>query len=142
MAERKFPLHRLLGQVPGVRWLVAAFVVISFACATLMQFVGKAEFSSFGLALWWAVQTVTTVGYGDVTPTTATGKAIAGVLMVSSVALITLVTATISASYVARMQHKRGVVDPLLVEAIDKLEARLDAIETKLDALAGSATPR
>ena len=150
--ERKIPLHRVLGQVPGVRWLVAAFVLVSLGCALLMQLVGRAEFSSFGLALWWAVQTVTTVGYGDVTPTTTTGRVIAGVLMVVSVALVTLVTATISASFVSRMQHKRGVIDPQLLaavhqleerlEAIDKLDQRLDAIEAKLDALSESAAPR
>jgi voltage-gated potassium channel len=142
MVGHKIPLHRVLGTVPGVRWLVAAFVAVSLICATLMQFVGRSEFSSWGEALWWAVQTVTTVGYGDVVPTTTSGKAIAVVLMVFSVAIVTLVTASISASFVARMQHKRGVIDPRLNEAIDKLDQRLDVIEAKLDELTRSASAR
>ena len=50
-----------------------------------------------GRALWWSVQTVTTVGYGDVTPQNAKGQFVAGVLMVAAIALISLLTASIAA---------------------------------------------
>jgi voltage-gated potassium channel len=132
VVSRRIPFHRVLGTVPGVRWLIASFIVVSFGCAVLVRIVAGDQFPTFGIALWWAVQTVTTVGYGDVTPTSVVGRSIAAVLMVVSVALVTLVTASISAAFVARMQQKRGFGDPRVLEAVDRLDKRLEAIEARL----------
>jgi voltage-gated potassium channel len=130
--DGKFPLHRVLGTVPGVRWLVAGIVGVSLGCALLARLLVPDDFSSFGNAAWWAVQTVTTVGYGDVTPRSATGRAIAAVLMIFAVAVISLISASISASFVARMQQKRGVADHQLFERIDQRLARIEAELAKL----------
>ena len=54
---------------------------------------------SFGAALWWAATTITTVGYGDLSPVTPVGRVAAVVLMVSGVSLFGLVTANVSAKF-------------------------------------------
>lgn len=59
--------------------------------------------SSFGDAIWWAFVTITTVGYGDLAPVTATGRAIAVGLMIGGIALIGVVTATLASWIVERV---------------------------------------
>jgi voltage-gated potassium channel len=129
---RNIPLHRVLGDVPGVRWLVAGIGAAVVGCAVLARIIAPSDFPSIGRALWWSVQTVTTVGYGDVVPTSDAGRSIAAVLMIVGVAFVTLVTASISAAFVGRVQRRRGTFDPHLLEAIDRVEQRLAAIEAEL----------
>ena len=128
--ERKIPLHRVLGTVPGVRWLVAAFVLVSLGCALLMQLVGRAEFSSFGLALWWAVQTVTTVGYGDHVPSTKEGQIVGAMIMIAGIGFLTVFTATITAAFVegARQRLGRGQNEEIL-KRLDRIEKHLERLD-------------
>ena len=63
-------------------------------------------FTSFGLACWWAVQTVSTVGYGDVAPHTDAGRAIAAAVMIFGMALIPIVTSVIIAILTAQWRHE------------------------------------
>jgi voltage-gated potassium channel len=128
--EHRPRLARVVGTVPGVRWLVAAIVAVSLACALLAWLVAREDFPTLGRALWWAAQTVTTVGYGDVTPVTTAGRLVGGVLMVAGFATLTLVTASISAGYVNRLQQRRrqGELDVLL-ETLRRIERRLERLE-------------
>lgn len=82
---------------------------ITFGLAT----VGAAVFAlvepshSLGKAFWWAFVTMTTVGYGDITPQTAAGKVIAVVLMFGGVGVLALISASI-ASYLVDLRMKEG----------------------------------
>ena len=58
--------------------LATTFVGLAFAGAVAIRLLDEESFPSFGQAVWWALQTVTTVGYGDVVPAGATGKVIGG----------------------------------------------------------------
>ena len=80
--------------------------------------------TSLGDALWWAVVTATTVGYGDVSPVTLEGRLIAVFLMFTGIGVIGVFTATV-ASYFFEQEQKD----------VQTMTARLDAIEKKLDAL-------
>jgi voltage-gated potassium channel len=82
--------------------------------------------------MWWAIQTVTTVGYGDVVPTTTYGKAVASLLMVVGITLLSVLTATVTAALVesARVRRHLGETDP--TEKLDAISARLDRIEARL----------
>ena len=89
-------------------------------------------------ALWWAVTTVTTVGYGDRYPVTGTGRLIAVVLMGVGIALLGVMTASIAAWFVGRMNETQEIeeatktsLDDVLTE-VRRLHARLDALEPHL----------
>jgi voltage-gated potassium channel len=127
-------LVRVVGTVPGVRWLVAAVVGISLGCALLARLIAEEDFPTFGRALWWAVQTVTTVGYGDVTPSSTEGRVVASILMVVGFATLTLVTASISAGFVDRVQRQRRERElGALLEALQGIEQRLERLERRPD---------
>jgi voltage-gated potassium channel len=94
--------------------------------------------------MWWAIQTVTTVGYGDVTPGRAAGRIVATVVMLWGVAFLAILFATITSTFVARAERERDeqqaateLGEHARSEArFDALGARLDRIEAPLDRLA------
>ena len=89
--------------------------------------------------MWWAIQTVTTVGYGDVTPSNVTGRLVAALVMLQGLAFLAIVTAAITSSFVARASREYDAAQAKEeVSDQQKLEARLDAIDRKLDTLAAS----
>jgi voltage-gated potassium channel len=126
-------LKRVFGSVPGVRWLVGAFVAVALGAAIVVRLIASADFPTFGEALWWSIQTVTTVGYGDVAPETSEGRVVAGVLMIAGIASISLVTAAISAGFVRRQQERRSdSAEVRVLDALARIEARLDELEQRL----------
>ena len=129
---------RFLNNTPTVRSaasvIVAANVAIVLLAAVAMRVFDAKDFPHFGRSLWWAVQTVTTVGYGDATPKTALGQIIAAVVMLQGVAFLAVVTATITSAFVARAQHQYGGQ----AERWEHVDQRFDELARRLDALAGS----
>ncbi len=81
--------------------------------------------STIGDAFWWAMVTVTTVGYGDVSPVTGEGRLIAVVLMIVGVGFIGVFTATIT-SYFFDQERNQEATDT--AQRLDRIEAKLDAI--------------
>ena len=68
--------------------LALAFVTLGLAGAIVMRIADPENFPSLGLAFWWAIQTLTTVGYGDHVPTTTAGRLVGAVEMVLGVSFI------------------------------------------------------
>jgi voltage-gated potassium channel len=131
-ARRRYPLlERIFGTVPGVRWLVGGIVATTFACALVMRVLDSEEYPSFGLAFWWAIQTVTTIGYGDVTPSRWEGRVVASILMIAAVATISLLTASIAAAFVERRRRASQQGDPVQV-ALERIEQRLERLEQRV----------
>lgn len=90
--------------------------------------------TTFGTALWWALTTITTVGYGDVYPVTTQGRVVAGVLMVAGVALLGAVTATLSSTLVARVTADGPRrTDRPLASATSDLEAEVARLRSLLE---------
>ena len=85
--------------------------------------------------IWWAWVTVTTVGYGDVVPQTASGRVFAVVLMLMGISMLSLITANISAYLMARGTEKEIRLEQRELKKLMLVEDRLDLIEAKLDRL-------
>ena len=127
--------------------LALTFVILAFIGAIVIWLVDRHDFPTFGLAVWWSLQTVTTVGYGDVVPTTEIGRVIGGVELVMGVSFIAFLTAGVTSTVIERARggtdaaqsalrerEARAILDALAETktAITALDARLDTIESKL----------
>lgn len=108
-----------------VALLTGLLVVIAGATISVAD---KNEFPSIGLGMWWAITTVTTVGYGDVVPHTVAGRVIASALMFVGIGFLSMLTATIASSFVSGDAEASG---PTLNDVMSKLES----IERRLDGL-------
>lgn len=78
--------------------LVISVVAILFLAALPMRHI-EPSFDSYADALWWAIVTMTTVGYGDLYPETTVGRLIASVLMLIGIGMIGLVTGTVASIF-------------------------------------------
>ena len=130
--ERK--LSRVLSEPPNVR--VAAGVIVSTTAVVvagggiLMRVLDHSEYPNVWVGMWWALQTVTTVGYGDVTPKNPSGRIIAAFVMLQGIAFVTIVVAAITSIFVARASGERGVAED---QAEQRIETRLDVMDERLD---------
>lgn len=117
-------------------------IVVTIISGVLMRWVDKTDFDSIWDGLWWAVQTVTTVGYGDAVPTTATGQVLATLVMLTGIGFIAVVTAAITAAFIesARRRLAAEADDPLDDPAEDKILRKLDEVIERLDRLEKSAS--
>jgi voltage-gated potassium channel len=93
----------------------------------------ESEFSTFGVSLWWAVQTVTTVGYGDVVPTSDLGRVVGTIVMLLGIGFVTVITASITAIFVENARQRYGSqLDQAEMTALERIDERLDRIEAIL----------
>jgi voltage-gated potassium channel len=82
----------------------------------------------------WALQTVTPVGYGDVTPHNLSGRIVAAFVMLEGIAFLTIVIAAITSTFVARAQRERAAQGQATgLEPAPRIEARLEHLEERLD---------
>jgi voltage-gated potassium channel len=144
LIERR--VARFLHEPPSVREaaavIVTATVVVVVAGGFLITVVDSEEYPNLGVALWWALQTVTTVGYGDVAPREVGGRIVAGVVMLQGIAFIAIVTAVITSTFVARAEREYAAArekDELSDREL--IEKRFDELERKLDAIAAAQGP-
>jgi voltage-gated potassium channel len=89
--------------------LFLSFVLILFSSSAIYYLENEAQpeqFSSISASIWWAVATLTTVGYGDIYPITAGGKIFAGFIALVGVGIVAIPTGIISASFVEAVKEK------------------------------------
>lgn len=88
-----------------------AFILLVLS-STLMYYIENAvqpeNFASIGHSFWWAVATLTTVGYGDVYPITAIGKVLSAVIALIGIGFIALPTGIISSAFIERIQVNKS----------------------------------
>jgi voltage-gated potassium channel len=110
--------------------------VMTVGAGVLMTIVDHDNFDSIGPGLWWAAQTVTTVGYGDDVPTSFAGQLLAVLVMLLGVAFVTVVTASITSSFVERSRRDRepSAAETASAEQLRELNERLERIEAALRA--------
>jgi voltage-gated potassium channel len=142
--------RRIVNARSVVIGLAVTFLGLAFVGAIVMRIADPDDFPSLGLAFWWALQTVTTVGYGDVVPTTTVGRFIGSIEMVLGISFIAFLTAGVTSTVIQRSSAEAQAVErahdernaetilDALVEtrqAITQLDARLDRIESKITAV-------
>src|SRR4051812_6954364 len=94
--------------VRNAAWLIMGVTLAATFVGSLTVWIfDKRDYDSYGNALWFTLQTVTTVGYGDVTPTTAFGRVVGGIVMVVAIAFLTMATAVVTSVFVEAGQRKR-----------------------------------
>jgi voltage-gated potassium channel Kch len=133
-------MTRFLSEPPSVRTaaavIVTATTVVVIASGVLIRLLDHDEYSNIWVGMWWALQTVTTVGYGDVTPKNPTGRIIAAFAMLQGIAFLAITTAAITSTFVARAskdREKARAADEDNAEV--RIEARLVSIDQRLDRL-------
>jgi voltage-gated potassium channel len=129
-------IERAVGSNRILLFLAGATIALSFAAGLLVHVIDDQDFPTVGAGIWWAIATFTTVGYGDVVPTTPIGRTVAGVVMVFGITFISLITALVTSALVTREQRRRQKLDdaahPPVHETLARIEQRLEAIEQRL----------
>src|SRR4029450_9503355 len=89
LIERR--IEHFMRQPPSVRnaagVIVIATAVVTVGAGALISLIDRDEYPNVGVGLWWAIQTVTTVGYGDVAPKDVVGRVVAALVMLYGVAV-------------------------------------------------------
>ena len=113
--------------------VIAVATTLVAVAGLLARLVEPDTFTSLGLSYWWAVVTVTTVGYGDVVPESVAGRIVGAMLMLTGLALIpTLTSLTVSALISKRRRTDQERIERLEAEqavVLARIEERLERIE-------------
>ena len=117
----------------AVSVIVTATAVVVAGGGVLIRVLDPHEYSNVWVGMWWALQTVTTVGYGDVTPTHSSGRIVGVIVMLYGIAFLTITIAAITSTFVARAQHERDLAEANTEhDEQEQIEARFDELSTRL----------
>jgi voltage-gated potassium channel len=109
---------------------MVAVIALSLALiAAIVEWAVDPGIGSFRDSLWWAIVTVTTVGYGDVVPTSTGGRIVASVLMLAGVSAIPIATSLVVSVFISRLQAQQHAED---ADERQDLIDRLERIEQAL----------
>ena len=124
-------------------YLVVATWLIAIVVFGIVQRIADPHtYPTIWLAWWWAIQTVTTVGYGDVVPQQTAGKVVAALLMVGGLSFLSILTATITSMFVARRQETARAQgeDPVMQELL-RLSDKIESLEEEVKGSRLSSPP-
>jgi voltage-gated potassium channel Kch len=133
-------LDRVLARATRPRGAAVVIATVSTSITVgagiLMTVADHNTFPSIGSGLWWAVQTVTTVGYGDHVPANVAGRLVASLVMLVGIGFLTVITAAITGTFVSRSrrEHTPSAGATSTAEQLQQISGRLERIE---DALTG-----
>ena len=119
----------------GATVIAVVTTIATVAFGLLKRTIDHQNFTTLGQGLWWSVQTVTTVGYGDHVPTNTAGRLVAALVMLLGLAFLAVITAAITSSFVARASESRPRRDrptPATEHDVRAINERLDRIESLL----------
>ncbi len=91
---------------------------VTIIAGLLMRLTDPHTYPNIWLGLWWAIQTTTTVGYGDVVPSSVGGRVLAALVMIVGIGFITVTTAAVTSTFVEAARRRRTAEkeDPLTAE--------------------------
>ena len=151
LVRRRFEAFRRnpLSVLRAMAVIIVATLVSVMVGGVLITVVDREEFPDLGTGLWWALQTVTTVGYGDVTPENTGGRLVGALFLLEAISFVTIVTAVLTSSFVERARQQQladsetadGVGIEQLTAQLSEITSRLERIQQTLDP-GGSAGAR
>ena len=124
-----FGLLETLFNSRRLRTILAALIFFILLFGYLF-YVSEPDVRNLGDGIWWALVTITTVGYGDITPVTTLGRVVASSLMLLGLGLIATITAIVSAKFIQNFVDHHTNDDVL--EKLDEMQLELDDIKKKL----------
>ena len=138
LIERR--MSKFLREPPSVRLaasvIVTATAIVVVGGGALIRILDPGEYPTIWVGMWWSLQTVTTVGYGDVTPHKAIGRIVGAVVMLEGIAFLAIITAAITSTFVARAQREQELAGEEDIEAVvAKMESRFDQVDDRLERL-------
>jgi len=113
----------------------AFFVVVLIFCSVLFFLLESGvnpEVSTYEDSLWYVIQTITTVGYGDVVPITQWGRLVGVIAMISAIAISSLLTAATTSSLMDKLREDREKLAKKSGNYIKELENRISNLELKM----------
>jgi voltage-gated potassium channel len=126
-------MHAILEERKSFYAAVYIFLVVFVIASSLIYYaehkVHPNGFQSIPDAMYWALITLTTVGYGDVTPVTAMGKIIAALAAISGVVVMALLTGIVATAFSAHMDQKKQFFEAQVREALR--DGKIDQDEHK-----------
>jgi voltage-gated potassium channel len=118
----------------AIRVIIAAYVTSMLVGGLAIWLVDPRDYPDIWLAFWYVLQTITTVGYGDATPTEPIGRVVGAVIMLVAIASLSILTAFITSAFVeARQAERRARSDVDDAAERAQLEARLSEIVERLE---------
>jgi voltage-gated potassium channel len=130
--------ERFLAHPSSLRYATTTIIAVTVAMvlvgAVAIRVFDRQEYPTFGSALWFTLQTVTTVGYGDNTPARPIGRFVAAAVMLTAIGLITVVTAVVTSLFMQAAEKRVGEADRVdQASVMARLEASLTSISERLD---------
>lgn len=112
--------------------LLILFTVLLLAAGGIHAFEHNVQPEAFGSipqSLWWAIATLTTVGYGDVTPITTGGKMFGALVMIVGIGMVALPTSILSSAFSEEIRYRRDLylakLDTVLADGLVSSEGEL-----------------
>jgi voltage-gated potassium channel len=111
----------------GLQFIVYAtcFLIVFFG---FLFYVSEPQVNSFSDGIWWALVTITTVGYGDITPLTSLGRVVASTLMIIGIGFIATITAAVSSYFLSNFGEEETTLGDL-AKKLDKIEQDLNKLK-------------
>lgn len=136
IGTRRF--NKFMSDPSSLRYATGAIVsvigMLVLIGAVLMRVFDPGEYKTIGDALWFTLQTVTTVGYGDNTPNSDVGRFVASMVMLISIGLITVVTAVITSLFIRSATQAGTKADTdAAASSLARIEASLAEAHARLD---------
>ena len=130
---RALQAERRLTSTSVFRFAALGTVFLTVLAGAVQSTIDTRDFKTFWDGVWWAIVTVTTVGYGDVYPTSVAGRIVAIIVMIVGVGFLAVLTATIASFFV---KSDRSEETTTLTATLARIEADLAAVKAQLEAVA------
>jgi voltage-gated potassium channel len=131
LVSRALQAERRLTTASAFRFAALATIFLTVIAGAVHAEIDTRDFHSFWDGVWWAVVTVTTVGYGDIYPSTVAGRLVAMVLMFVGIGFLAVLTAMIASQFV---KTDRAAETSAITDSLARLEAELADLKRQLAA--------